>query len=406
MDTNQGNESETTGRFIVVFGDTGSDPLAVLRSTAGLSNVADSRQFSGQRVRPADVAGSEGVVYSSLGAAVVAADSQQMDALRTSAGQGVITSVSPELIHHVSSAGPSVSAGATGGSVEFQDSPQYTWGLQATGAAMSPQTGAGVKVAVLDTGFDMDHPDFADRQVTGESFVQDEDIQDVHGHGTHCIGTACGPRSVASGPGYGVANGAEIFAGKVMGNSGSGSDGDILAGINWAVANGCAVISLSLGADVREVHPPYTAVGKRALDQGSLIVAAAGNNADRANGNYGFVGTPANSPFIMAAGALDQRLETAPFSARTLPGRGGQVDVGAPGVEVYSSWPMPERYNTISGTSMATPHVAGVSALWAEASGFRGRELWSVIVQESRRLPAPSLDAGSGLVRAPQPARP
>lgn len=398
--------AETTGRFIVVFADTETDPSALLRSAAGMSNVADSRQFNQQCIRPAEVAGSDAVVYSSLGAAVVSADPQQISALRASADQGMVASVSPELVHRVFATGPATSTGPAGGSTGYEDTPEYTWGLQATGAAMSPQTGKGIQVAVLDTGFDMTHPDFTGRSITAESFVLNETAQDGHGHGTHCIGTACGPRQVSTGPGYGVANEAEIFAGKVMSDSGSGSDGDILAGINWAVANGCAVISLSLGADVRQVHPPYTAVGKRALDQGSLIVAAAGNNADRNNGNHGFVGTPANSPFIMAVGALDQQLQTAAFSARTLPGRGGQVDVAAPGVQVYSSWPMPKRYNTISGTSMATPHAAGVSALWSEATGYRGRELWSVIVQESRRLPAPSLDVGSGLVRAPQPRQP
>lgn len=159
---------------------------------------------------------------------------------------------------------------------------------------------------------------------------------------------------------------------------------------------------MSLGADVQQVHPPYTAAGKRALDQGSLIIAAAGNNADRPQNNYGFVGTPANSPHIMAVGALDQQLEPAYFSARSLPSTGGRIDLAGPGVDVYSSWLMPERYNTISGTSMATPHAAGVAALWAEATGYRGRELWTALVQDSQRLLAPSVDVGSGLVLAPQ----
>jgi subtilisin family serine protease len=144
-------------------------------------------------------------------------------------------------------------------------------------------------------------------------------------------------------------------------------------------------------------------VGKRALDLGSLIVAAAGNNADRRVGNYGFVGTPANSPFIMAVGALEQNLNMAYFSARTLAGtRGGQVDIAGPGYQVYSSWPMPTRYRTISGTSMATPHVAGIAALWAELTGYRGRDLWATLAQDSQRLLQPSVDVGGGLALAPQ----
>ena len=188
----------------------------------------------------------------------------------------------------------------------------------------------------------------------------------------------------------------------MLSNAGSGTDAGILAGIDWAVGNGCAVISLSLGADVAQIHPPYTAAGSRALEQGSLIVAAAGNNADRRKGEFGFVGSPADSPFIMGVAALDQALEIAFFSARSLPLRGGQVDCAGPGVQVYSSWPMPKRYNTISGTSMATPHAAGVAALWAQATGRRGLELWATLVQEAERLPLLSVDVGAGLVLAPQ----
>jgi subtilisin family serine protease len=284
----------------------------------------------------------------------------------------------------------------------FQDTAQATWGIQATRAASSSRSGRGIKVAVLDTGFDLGHPDFVGRNVTVQSFVTGEPPQDGHGHGTHCIGTSCGPRTPSTGPRYGIAYEADIFAGKVLSNAGSGSDGGILAGINWAVANRCPVLSMSLGADVAQAHPPYSAAGQRALQRGSLIIAAAGNNADRRAGNTGFVGTPANSVEIMAVGALDMQLAMAYFSARSLPARGGQVDIAGPGWQVTSAWPMPTRYRTISGTSMATPHVAGVAALWAEATGRRGMELWATLCQESQRLLEPSLDVGSGLCLAPR----
>src|SRR3712207_5152903 len=159
---------------------------------------------------------------------------------------------------------------------------------------------------------------------------------------------------------------------------------------------------MSLGADVVEPSPAYTAAGRRALDQGSLVVAAAGNNADRPAGNTGFVGVPANSPDVLAVGALDPFLEVAWFSARSTAVPGGQVDLAAPGVDVHSSWPLPDRYNTISGTSMATPHVAGLAALWAEETGLRGRDLWWALDRASRRLPVASVDVGSGLPLAPQ----
>jgi subtilisin family serine protease len=205
-----------------------------------------------------------------------------------------------------------------------------------------------------------------------------------------------------AGPRYGIASEAEIHIGKVLGDDGSGDDGGILAGIDWAVANGCAVISMSLGADVAEAHPPYSAAGRRALEQGCLIVAAAGNNANRPEGDVGFVGAPANSVEIVAVGALDPSLVVAWFSARSLPAPGGEVDLAAPGLDVLSTWPMPTRYNTISGTSMATPHVAGVAALWAEATGRRGYELWATLTQSAQRLTELSVDVGSGLVLAPQ----
>ncbi|WP_026552436.1 S8 family serine peptidase [Arthrobacter sp. H20] len=393
-------EPETTGRYIVVFADSEPDAPALLRSMAGVSNIADSRDFGTRAVDPLETRDADATVFYTLGVAVVSADPQQARSLRTSSDEGAIISVSPELIHHILTNGPD-DPGENGPS-SFQDTAQSTWGLQAVAAAASPWTGNGIRVAILDTGFDSGHPDFEGRLVTVESFIPDELPQDGHGHGTHCIGTSCGPRTPSEGAGYGVACEAEIFSGKVLSDSGSGSDGGIIAGIDWAVTNGCAVISMSLGADIAEVHPPYTAVGQRALDAGSLIIAAAGNNADRRQNDFGFVGAPANSPFILAVGALDQQLDMAYFSARTLPIRGGQLDVAGPGFKVYSSWPMPDRYNTISGTSMATPHAAGIAALWAQATGYRGRELWSVMVQESHRLINPSVDVGSGLVMAPQ----
>ena len=81
---------------------------------------------------------------------------------------------------------------------------------------------------------------------------------------------------------------------------------------------------------------------------------------------------------------------------------GGRIDLAAPGVKVFSSWPMPKRYHSISGTSMATPHVAGIAALWCEVTGFTGRELWTVLVQNAMPLDVATVDVGAGFVQAPQ----
>lgn len=405
-----------TGRYVVVCGDE-TDPGPALSEIAGMGVVASSRDFGEQAVNMDEVAGADAVVFAELGMAVVTADPSQVGALRVAAESSgpAIYSLAPEMIHHVLSepgylAGyrdgvadlarrMGASDGRPGsGGLSFADTAEATWGMQAVGVTAEGPTGAGVRVAVLDTGLDLQHPDFAGRTITSTSFVEGESAQDGHGHGTHCIGTSCGSSS-DEGRRYGVATAAEIYAGKVLGDEGSGSDAGILAGINWAVAGGCAIVSMSLGADVAEPHPPYTAAGRRALQRGTLIIAAAGNNAQRP-ADPGFVGAPANSPDIMAVAAVDADLAIAPFSARSLPGPGGQVDLAGPGVDVFSSWPMPARYRSISGTSMATPHAAGVAALWAEITGQRGRELWATLDRECRRLELPSVDVGAGLVQA------
>jgi subtilisin len=284
------------------------------------------------------------------------------------------------------------------------DESQATWGLQATKVVNCCRTGRGIRIAVLDTGFDLQHPDFAGRSITTRSFIAGEEVQDGHGHGTHCIGTALGPKCPGTKPRYGIAYESEIFAGKVLSNAGSGGDAGILAGIEWAIQNGCAVVSMSLGAATRPGQPfsqVFERVARRAQEQGTLIVAAAGNESRRPN-TINPVGHPANCPSIMAVGALDSQGAIAPFSNRGINPDGGQVDIAGPGVDVHSSWPMPTRTRRISGTSMATPHVAGIAALYAEADATaRGAALGRQLTGGAQRLSLPSSDVGAGMVQAP-----
>ncbi|MEA2973070.1 MAG: hypothetical protein QOG82_1528 [Actinomycetota bacterium] len=431
-DSGSDDSVETTGRYIVTFSDEiHGDEAAqaeALASIAGTQRVASTRDFESGALDVEEVAPADAVVFAELGVAVVGGGEvgeRGLSMLESAAADPRILAIEPELVLHAIDEGNLMTVdylrgyrdaaahlfdltGALSEGIEavaaaiYADDAQFTWGLQATGVSTSSRTGTAIKLAVLDTGLDLRHPDFAGRSITSQSFIAGEAVQDGHGHGTHCIGTSCGPRTPVGTRRYGVAFEAQIFAGKVLGNTGRGGDSNILAGIDWAVRNGCRVISMSLGADVRWVSTAYETAGRRALDAGSLIIAAAGNNASRP-GRKGFVGVPANSKSIMAVGALDPRLGIAPFSARSnLLANGGQVDIAAPGVDVYSTAPMPIRYATHSGTSMATPHVAGIAALWATAGGGTGRTLWSTLVRSARRLSLPGSDVGAGLAQAPR----
>ncbi len=284
-----------------------------------------------------------------------------------------------------------------------------TWGLQATNVLASPFSGDGIKVAILDTGIDFDHPDFIGREIVSKSFIADQEVQDGHGHGTHCAGTACGILRPSSGqPRYGIAHAAKLHVGKVLSNTGSGSDRSVMGGLEWALDNGCAVISMSLGsaADVNEPFiEDYELIGQDALGSGSLIIAAAGNESARP-GHVAPVGSPANCPSIFAVAALDRDLRVARFSCgKRSDAIGGEIDIAAPGVDVFSSVPQPRLYARMAGTSMATPHVAGIAALYAELNaGFRGMALWGALNHGRRFLDGDAADIGAGLAQAPAPA--
>lgn len=384
----------TTGRFLVLLEDHWSGATQELQRVAGISAVDSAEAGLADPLWEAD-----GLVMRELGVAIVSADPEQVTALATAANEpGPITLVEPERVVYAIGNPDAPQAAAL-------NEQSFTWGLQAVGVPNSAATGKGVRVAVLDTGLDLTHPDLAGRPIVSSSFVQGEAVQDRHGHGTHCVGTACGPRKQSAGPGYGLAYEAEIHVGKVLSNAGIGADGGILSGMSWAVANGCRVVSMSLGA-ATQVGAPYSRVyervAARALSQGTLIIAAAGNESARSRGAVRPVGHPANCPSVLAVGAIDVGGAVADFSSGTVDA-GSAVDVVGPGVDVLSSWPMPQRSRRISGTSMATPHVAGVAALISEATGARGYELWARLMQTARRLQLPSTDVGAGVVQAPVP---
>ncbi len=288
----------------------------------------------------------------------------------------------------------------------FENNTQAYWGLHALAALSSSYTGKGVKVAVLDTGMYLAHPDFAGREIVSKSFIQGETVDDANGHGTHCAGIAVGGLRGTNGPRYGVASDSGLYVAKVLSNEGIGSDSGILAGMEWAVNEGCKVISMSLGASVEEdtrYSGIYNELAGKAMDMGTLIIAAAGNDSRRRQGLIRAVNHPANCPNILAVGALDRRSEVADFSCGGLNPNGGLVDIAGPGVEVFSSWKPPQEYAILSGTSMATPFVAGVAAQLLEAfPDATARDLWDKLLTHARQVPLPSRDVGSGLVQSPQ----
>ncbi|TCQ29656.1 S8 family peptidase [Rhizobium sp. PP-CC-3G-465] len=288
---------------------------------------------------------------------------------------------------------------------EFRDTSDSTWGVGATGALQSPYTGKGVRIAILDTGIDLNHPDFQGKRIVAQSFVYGETVDDLQGHGTHCAGTAAARSNSPGVPRYGVAPNADLYVGKVLNNSGYGTEEDILAGMEWAIAERCDVISMSLGSPVQpRMHfsEVYERVAREGLEKGTLILAAAGNDSRRAFGAIAPVSSPANTPSIISVGAVDPMYGPAPFSNGGINPGGGELDIVAPGVGVFSSAPYPQHYRIMDGTSMACPHAAGVAALWAETDPkLRGTKLRDTLIKNLRALPYNVRDVGRGLVRAP-----
>lgn len=280
----------------------------------------------------------------------------------------------------------------------------HSWALSAMGLDESYRraTGAGVRVAVLDTGIDQGHPDFSGRLATMEleSFIPGETVQDGHGHGTHCAGVIAGAAKSSGPRRYSVAPDAELIIGKVLNDDGEGFDDQIIDGIDWAADAGAQIISMSLGSP-RKVGGPFRdeyeviAATRLAESPGILIVAASGN--ERLAGLP--VGNPAACPSIVAVGALDRHQRVAPFSCGQMD-EIGKVDFAAPGVGIHSAW-SGGGFKTISGTSMATPHVAGVCALLLELEPtLSPRQLWKKLETGCRNLGIPS-DFGAGLVQVP-----
>ncbi|MFC9132033.1 S8 family peptidase [Streptomyces sp. NPDC057099] len=259
--------------------------------------------------------------------------------------------------------------------------------------------GKGVKVAVLDTGVDATHPDLKDRVDEVKNFSTAADSVDRAGHGTHVASTIAGSgaKSPAGAKYEGVAPGARLLVGKVLDDAGEGDDSGLIAGMQWAVAQGAKVVNMSLGGtDTPGIDPIEQAVNDLSASSGALFVIAAGNEGP----GEGTIGTPGSAASALTVGAVDRRDAIAEFSSRGPTADGSlKPDITAPGVDIVAAKaaegnmgdPVADGYVSMSGTSMATPHVAGAAAILAqEHPGWKGPQIKAALTASAKPTPATS----------------
>lgn len=317
--------------------------------------------------------------------------------------------------------------------------PPASWGIAAVGAQDNTKpalTGKGAVVAVLDTGIDPTHPAFAGVQLIQKNFTSDADENDSDGHGTHCAGTIFG-RDVG-GSRIGIAPGvSKALIGKVIGEDGAETDGVVKA-IYWAVANGAHIISMSLGIDFMAFRQQLIDEDKLAPDHATsialagyrdtvrvfdkisdalssgpaniasaVVAAAAGNESDRPN--YAItVAPPAAAELFLSVAAVSRPVGNV-FKAAKFSNDGAKF--AAPGVDIWSAQLTKRGGGLVadSGTSMATPHVAGVAARWTGKLLAEGEEFTAAkVIDEMKRASltitpgVPKSDALHGLVQGPK----
>ncbi|WP_406384825.1 S8 family serine peptidase [Streptomyces sp. NBC_01618] len=253
--------------------------------------------------------------------------------------------------------------------------------------------GKGSKVAVLDSGVDATHPDVKDRILESRSFVPGEEVVDKHGHGTHVASTIAGSGAASEGINKGVAPGAGLINGKVLGDSGYGEDSGIIEAMEWAKAEGADVVSMSLGSSIPDdgSDPMSQAVDALSADGGPLFVIAAGNAY-----GAGTIGSPGSAEKALTVAAVDRKDNRAAFSSMgpLVRSYGLKPDLSAPGVDINAaaSQAVPGvsgMYRSMSGTSMATPHVAGAAAILKQRHpDWSGQRIKDALMSSSKKLDA------------------
>ncbi|MGI5487865.1 S8 family peptidase [Microtetraspora malaysiensis] len=259
--------------------------------------------------------------------------------------------------------------------------------------------GKGVKVAVLDTGVDPDHPDLAGRIEAMANFTEDPDARDGHGHGTHVASTIAG-----SGRYTGVAPEATLLVGKVLSSAGSGTSSQVIAGMQWA-ASQAKVVSISIGGEYEDQNGPINqALNTLSAETGALFVVASGND-----GASRTVNSPGSAAAALTVGAVDGEEKLAAFSSRGPSpfDYGLKPDVVAPGVGIVAARargtsmgsPVDELYTGASGTSMATPHVSGAAAILAgQHPDWTGQQLKAALIGTAKDDGLTAYQQGAGRI--------
>ncbi|WP_433173549.1 S8 family serine peptidase [Actinoallomurus sp. CA-150999] len=239
-------------------------------------------------------------------------------------------------------------------------------------------TGRGVKVAVLDTGIDAAHPDFAGRIVARHNFVPGDadDVHDKFGHGTHVASILAGTGAASGGKYRGVAPDADLVIGKVLDDSGNGTDSEIIAGMEWAAGQGAKVVNMSIGSMPTDGTDPLAQAVNRISDaNGTLFVVAAGNNG---HSGATLVESPGSADRALTVGSVDKSgtHDVSSFSSAgpRIGDNAVKPEITAPGSDIVAARatggivgdPVDAHYTQMSGTSMATPHVAGGAVLLAQ----------------------------------------
>ncbi|MDW7650981.1 MAG: S8 family peptidase [Bacillota bacterium] len=283
---------------------------------------------------------------------------------------------------------------AIGSETAYEAELNNAWGVKHIGAGAVHEAvymGSGVKVAILDSGIAI-HEDLTIAGGVNFTRGNSNNYDDKNGHGTHVAGTVAALRN-----GYGVVGTApevELYAVKVLGNGGMGNWSDIIAGIEWAMDNGIQVTNNSYGSKTDPGELVQAAFDKAYYERGIIHVAAAGNSGN-SDGTGENVGYPAAYESVIAVAATDINNERAGFSST-----GPQVELAAPGVGINSTY-LNNEYRELNGTSMASPHVAGVAALvWAYDTSLTNTELRALLQTTAKDLGMAYNLQGHGLVRA------